>query len=726
MLLGIILFCSVIFVDARVVEFRNDQRSVCLTEECEEFARVILTNMNASVDPCMDFYEYACGNWPRTDSLAAAGKFGRMRAASDSENKRKVNEMLKLELRGDEIPPVKIAKQWYKVCMNKEDMNERGMRPLVSILNEIGGWPITMQRNARCKQKWQNIDDYYAHLRGFNLLHDVRVTTYGRNSKELTAVLDVPDMPPYSWLLDKFFDGDSSETDDHEKRLKDMKRYRNFISKIVSKIVEDGGLNATWDQIEEDISDILIFQWKLSKITSLVDDYVNTTVKDFQTWYNNLRPLTERSAINWTDKIIGVFKEAGIDIPENTVLKVASPGYIRKLIPLLDETSSITIVNYLHWSFVSSMITRTTDEMRELHEKMVDWDTVVREDRSDLCIEEAKIQDVIAYEYSRRYFSNDAVNKTLDVLDDMRREVEIDIEKSNWANETIKELALRRIRLMKKKIGYPDWYNNSTIMENYFGQLTMGPSYFENALKFLKYYKLKELRLLKYNDVAKSWLINPLTINAFYLTEPNSIIVPLANLQKPFFSKNQPNTVNYALTGYLLAHEMYHPFDELRHRYDENGKTITWSEAMSKRYYESARCFIEQYDNYTLSTTPSGPKIMNYGNLTFDENMPDTMGLKTAFRAYKRRERIIGKPESALPGLEMFDNDQTFFLSSANLWCRDENFESTVTEAKLDVHSIARLRSIGALSNNQDFANTFSCPLGSPMNPQKKCNIWKI
>lgn len=148
--------------------------------------------------------------------------------------------------------------------------------------------------------------------------------------------------------------------------------------------------------------------------------------------------------------------------------------------------------------------------------------------------------------------------------------------------------------------------------------------------------------------------------------------------------------------------------------------------------------------------------------------MPDTMGLRTAYKAYKRRETINGRSEAALPGLEMFNNDQIFFLSSANvsisieiklfhkidfynfnncnvslfilsylsslfflffpqLWCENRDSETeAITEAKLDVHSIARLRSIGALSNNQDFADAFSCSIGSPMNRKKKCNIWKI
>ncbi|XP_060823748.1 neprilysin-like isoform X3 [Bombus pascuorum] len=666
MLLEICLFSLIIFIDARATDVTNDGRSVCLTEECKKFATRILTNMNASADPCMDFYEYACGNWPTIHSLPLGENSWQLRAISDSENKRRIDEMMKMELRGDEITPVKLAKQWYKTCMDTEDMNKRGMEPILFILNEIGGWPIIIGKNKwnDSEQKWQNIDDYYAHLRGSNLLHDVRVTAYG-DTKEETVVLDVPNMPPYSWMLEEFFAADNETLTITDKR--DCS-YWKYIVKIISKIAEAGGFNTTRSQLEEEIEDIFNFEWKLLKISSMVNDYVNMTVAGFQKWYDNLKPRTQKSMVNWIGKIMDIFYESGIDISEDTMLKVTSPDYYEKLIPLLDDTPSKTIVNYLHWSFVSSMITETTDEMRELDEKMTGNDSNEQQNRSDWCIKKMELTKVIAHmEYARRYFSDDMI-------------------------ET----------------------------------LTMGTRYFENALEVQRYYKLKELRLLKHKDIAEPWIIDPLTLNAIYLSQSNSITVPLANLQEPFFSRNQPNTINYALTGFLLAHELHHPFDELRRLFNERGEEINWPDEMTKQYYKSAQCFVDQYDNYTLDGTSSGPRVKNYGNQTFDENMPDTMGLKTVFKAYKRREIINGKPESTLPGLEMFNNDQIFFLSSANLWCETRDSQTLVTDAKLDIHSIGRLRCIGALSNNEDFTATFSCPLGSPMSPKKKCNIWKI
>ncbi|XP_017788749.1 PREDICTED: membrane metallo-endopeptidase-like 1 [Habropoda laboriosa] len=737
MLLAISQSFLLILVHATAITVEKEESTVCSTDECKEFARTILRNMNHSVDPCVDFYEYACGNWSGTGLLSSGESSWNMRKVSNSENKRKVEKMLKLEPGNDEIPSVRIAKEWYKACMDTgilsnltlyrlvDGMNKRGMVPLVSILNEIGGWPITMALNKwnESGQKWQNIDDYYAHLRGSNLLHDVRVAAYGGNSSELTIVLDVPDMPAYTWMLHQRFDSDNQTVRD-ENELGGFEKYPRYISYIVSRIIGADGLDVPKEQLEKDIDDILDFQWKLSKITSLVDDYVSMTVKNFQEWYNDLKPSTEKSVLVWTKKIASVFKQLDIDIPEDTAIKITSPGYFERLVPLLDETPSRTIANYLHWNFVSSTIARTTNEMRELSEWIKGEEK--QQARSELCLTEPRMDDVIAYEYSRRYFSNDTVELASDALNDMEREMEIEIEGSNWANREIKNLALRRIRLIKRNIAYPDWYNNKTIMENYFGELTMGSTYFENALELEKYYKLRELRRLKHEDEVESWIVGPLTINSFYFSESNSITVPLANLQEPFFTRAQPNTINYAVTGYTLAHEMYHPFDEERRLYNEYGKKISWPEEMTEEYYKSARCFVEQYNNYTLDGTPNGPRIENYGNQTFDENMPDTMGLIAAFRAYKRRESIKGKAELSLPGLETFTNNQIFFLSFTNVWCTSRDHGPSLAEAKLNTHSTARLRSIGSLSNNQDFANTFSCPLGSPMNPEKKCNIWKM
>ncbi|KAK1122326.1 hypothetical protein K0M31_009548 [Melipona bicolor] len=464
-----------------------------------ETARRILTNMNASADPCVDFYEYACGNWSRNKSDA----IWNIRAVANSEIKRRV--------RGK----------------HPQSMNKRGMQPLLSILDGIGGWPTGRNES---EQKWQNIDDYYAHLSGFHSLHDVWVATYGPVHEDESAVLDIPDTPPYSRnILSEFFNTNGNLT------FSTM-GYWSYSMRIVSEIAESERFRVTEDELEEDMEEIFNFELKLMQISSedTRKDYVNMTVREFQGWYDSFNPRTENARVNWVDKLIGNFRESGINITEDMMLKVASPIYYEKLVSLLDETPS-RIVEISRENLQISKFPKKNPKtlpldydidsppskiriahptrnpkncqiigIRYLALNPTRWWKVEQRLGLNLCIKEPRLTAVVAYEYARRYFPDDMMKMTLNVFDDVEEEMKIEIKESNWANKEIKDLALRKVKSIKKNIVYPDWYNNATIMENYFGKLAMGPTYFENSLRFQRYHKLKDLRLLKHKDAVKS------------------------------------------------------------------------------------------------------------------------------------------------------------------------------------------------------------------------------
>jgi len=118
-------------------------------------------------------------------------------------------------------------------------------------------------------------------------------------------------------------------------------------------------------------------------------------------------------------------------------------------------------------------------------------------------------------------------------------------------------------------------------------------------------------------------------------------------------------------------------------------------------------------------------KIKDYGEQTTGDNIADTMGLQAIFKAYQREERESNTSDAVLPGMEDVTNEQLFFLSFASTWCEAIKPNVLMKIAKEDVHSIGRLRVIGSVSNSDDFAKAYNCPAGSPMNPEKKCNIWK-
>ncbi|CAG7824372.1 unnamed protein product, partial [Allacma fusca] len=114
------------------------------------------------------------------------------------------------------------------------------------------------------------------------------------------------------------------------------------------------------------------------------------------------------------------------------------------------------------------------------------------------------------------------------------------------------------------------------------------------------------------------------------------------------------------------------------------------------------------------------------GHLTAKENIADNGGLRQAFLSYRNwvRENNNNQEEARLPGLEHLSPDQLFFLGYANLWCQNVRPEALQMQLLTDEHSPSEFRTVGPSMNFDAFAQTWNCPKGSPMNPEKKCVLW--
>ncbi|KAL0120359.1 hypothetical protein PUN28_008190 [Cardiocondyla obscurior] len=338
------------------------------------------------------------------------------------------------------------------------------------------------------------------------------------------------------------------------------------------------------------------------------------------------------------------------------------------------------------------------------------------------------MSDIIAYEYVRKHFSDEITTSALDMMDDIQKEVEHEIKKSDWMDEETVDFVLAKLVNMRKFIGYPSWYRNDTIVKRYYQGLIIGNSYYENVLSYGRYQKWKELRKLEQDENEEVdendedvLMMNPVMVNAFFSPDDNSVALSAADFQSPLFAYNRPQVINYGIVGTIMGHEVNHGFDNDGHLYDKNGELVEWLPTMTEEYSRRANCFVQQFNKYA---NENNYEILNYGNQTAGENIADTMGVEASFKAYRRRERGCGKSNIILPGYKDLTHEQLFFLAFANLWCEAES-NSTIAKAKDDVHSTGRLRVIGTVANLQEFAEAFNCPVGSPMNPEKKCHIWK-
>ncbi|XP_013792555.2 neprilysin-2-like, partial [Limulus polyphemus] len=240
-----------------------------------------------------------------------------------------------------------------------------------------------------------------------------------------------------------------------------------------------------------------------------------------------------------------------------------------------------------------------------------------------------------------------------------------------------------------------------------------------NVLTVLKFEASKNLMKLRQPVNKDKWMTEPAVVNAFYNPNKNDIVFPAGILQPLFYSHYFPKSLNYGGIGVVIGHEITHGFDDKGRQFDKDGNLKQWwNNGTIERFRERAQCIVDYYSSYVLEDI--GLNVN--GKMTQGENIADNGGLKQSYRAYKKWVEKNGK-EPLLPGIRL-SHDQLFFLNFAQIWCGTMRPEDALTKIRSSVHSPGPIRVLGPLSNSYDFARAYNCPVGSRMNPEKKCSVW--
>ena len=213
------------------------------------------------------------------------------------------------------------------------------------------------------------------------------------------------------------------------------------------------------------------------------------------------------------------------------------------------------------------------------------------------------------------------------------------------------------------------------------------------------------------------------------------IAFPAGILQPPLYHPGYPSSLNYGGIGVVIGHEVTHGFDDKGRQFDAHGNLKQWwrQEALDA-FHNKSECMVDQYSSYVVPEVGLRVNGIN----TQGENIADNGGIKQAFRAYNKwRSRQARSRQSSwlwsgsesfdeprLPGLLNMSHEQLFFLNYAQIWCGDSRPEALVNTIRTGAHSPGRFRVIGTLSNSREFAKSYKCPKGSPMNPIHKCQVW--
>jgi putative endopeptidase len=402
--------------------------------------------------------------------------------------------------------------------------------------------------------------------------------------------------------------------------------------------------------------------------------------------------------------------------PEIARINVTSPGFFRTLDSLFAESPLEDWKAYLRWRLVDTAAPYLTDafvderfrfrsRLTGVTRQSPRWLRVLQAENTALGFAVGKI-------YVERHFSADSKARAAVILHNVQAALAASLSTLSWMGAETRARAQEKLQLMTEKIGYPDrWPDYSRLT------IDRGP-YAINVLRAAAFEVRRELDKIGKPVDREEWEMTPQTVNAYYDPSRNVIVFPAGILQPPFFDAGAPATWNYGAVGAVMGHEITHGFDDQGAQYDGHGNLVNWwTDADYKLFLARTSCITRQFAEYTVA----GGEHVN-GLLVTGEATADLGGVELALRA------LAAAPEGAAElgqSVDGFTSNQLFFLGFASIWAANIRPEAERMRALLDPHPPARYRVNGTLSNVPELQAAFGIPAGSPMVSQVRCELWE-
>lgn len=412
-------------------------------------------------------------------------------------------------------------------------------------------------------------------------------------------------------------------------------------------------------------------------------------------------------------------------LTDEDVIVVRNIRYFKQLGVLLDFSGKRTIANFIGFRvfFDSLKIEPIIFEQLKSKSSIDNLNKISR--RSHECIESVSgwFPRALGALYIRKDFNRNSKAEAKEIINNIKLQFEKNLNAVTWMDDETKAAAKRKLEKMKYQIGYAEELLDdeklielSKTIEFHIDE----GKFFESTLNVVQGFSQR--RFTDYREpVDKSnWLkfVTPITVNAFYYPGENTMKFPAGVLQGEFFNAKRPHYMNYGSIGSIMGHELTHGFDTIGSQYDSEGNLKNWWAKETKAaFLKKAQCIVDQY----LTIVDPQTKLQLQGDHIKDENIADNGGFKIAYQAYV--EWFKTHPEPSLPNVN-FTPRQMFWISAAQSYCTVYQKEKLNDLIKTNEHSPSRFRVNVPFSNLKGFSKDFECPLGTLMNPRKKCEVW--
>jgi len=690
--------------------YPKPEKDLCFSKGCINAASDLLNQMDQSVDPCQDFFSFACGSFvkdtPIPDDKSRVSQFSLIDDELDKNMRKQIGAPISAEDTGATV----LAKKYFQSCMNKTRIEERGVKPLQNMLEKMGGWPVVegAEWNATAFNWMDTI--YQNRKEGFSHSYFFRfsVTADVRNYSQRLVDLDDASLGMGRKYLIKGFGDD------------DVQAYYNYMVEMAVL------LGASPEKAKQEMNESLHLEIALANMMLPVEERRNSS-----RLYNKmtLKELSQEvPSIPWVTYSNRLLEDAGHQVSENETINVSYLTFLKNMTALLETTPKRVQANYLMWRIVRASVGSLHLAARDIRLKYYAkvYGTSEHKPRWKECLGGAMGSFSIAAGslYVKKYFDEDAKAAALDMVKDLHKEFDAILDESTWMDEITKKRAKDKSKTIKYYIAYPDELRNDTLVTKHYEGLDISDSdLYQNNRNLNVFWLNYAYRKLREPVDKEDWRRHSraAVVNAYYSSVENSIQFPAGILKGAFYESKRPKYLNYGAIGMVIGHEITHGFDDQGRQYNDQGELKDWWEPETNAAFKNkSQCIIDQYGNITVDRV--GMQIN--GINTQGENIADNGGFKIAYRAYNRYQKENGR-EASLPGLHGFSNEQMFWLGVANPWCAVYKDDALKNLILTDPHAPSFLRINQPALNMPEFAADWKCPASARLNPQEgRCAVW--